>query len=341
MHIDNELLNQQIEDMRTVDDIWLPGPYWKGYVAHNTRVLGDIATVNNFRNRDLKGFAVGHPFAKVHNRRLEIMLKLIDKLPLFRYLSKLVNEEFDTFRSIFTGYLERLQHMGYYYACNVDTDNLLRSIHDSGIGNPYDLYTMNGKQYTLNFLRKFLHYLYVRKHINMLKVASVLEIGGGYGAQAEVILQIHPGIRYVLVDIVPQIYITECYLKTLFPGRVVGYDDIKKMDKLNLNEFSDQNIFVMASWQLPKLCSSIDLFWNCASFQEMTEEKIANYVKYIKQLGARVYSCNLKGRDRFISSNVLKKYLLPHFRLDDESAADDILGNRRETMYLHMLFSRT
>jgi putative sugar O-methyltransferase len=187
--------------------------------------------------------------------------------------------------------LRALLELCYYYCCFVDNRKLITQIGDSGLGAPNIIMTINGKKYTIHFLRYFLQYLYLTKFIDFQTLSGIVEIGGGYGGLAEVILKFNPHIIYVDIDIPPQTYIAQQYLDACFSGKVFGYTDVKRdieiLGDLRTQIHAGKQVFVLCPWQLPFLRGEYDLFVSSASFQEMEPEIVENYARYLKHLSMR------------------------------------------------------
>ena len=56
------------------------------------------------------------------------------------------------------------------------------------------------------------------------------------------------------------------------------------MKEIKFKKNNKLEIFCIAPWQIEKVSGSIDHFHNAASFVEMPEEIVGNYIKHIKRL---------------------------------------------------------
>jgi hypothetical protein len=91
---------------------------------------------------------------------------------------------------------------------------------------------------------------------------------------------LHPHLTFYLYDIPPQLYVCEQYLKSVFPGQVVSYQETK--DLKTLPPQGDGRIYIFGNWRFEMIRDvSVDLFWNCASFQEMEPEVVSNYLSFL------------------------------------------------------------
>ena len=84
-------------------------------------------------------------------------------------------------------------------------------------------------------------------------IEQIWEIGPGYGGQTEVILKLHPHLRYVGIDIPPMAYLTEQYLKAVFLGEVLGYEESRDWGRIKPEHITGKRISVLWPWLLPKL----------------------------------------------------------------------------------------
>ena len=160
---------------------------------------------------------------------------------------------------------------------------------------------------------------------------------------AEVISKLHPHIRYVDVDIPPQIYIAERYLSACFERKVVGYRETKQQDELIPESHDGKHLFTLCPWQLPKLAGNYDLFINSASFQEMEPPVVQNYARHLDRLVTRYGYIRAmpkgaalaprKGKRGVLEKTTLEHYLefFDRFELVDEADAE-VLPNLPGTL---------
>jgi putative sugar O-methyltransferase len=105
-----------------------------------------------------------------------------------------------------------------------------------------------------------------------------VELGGGYGRLAWVLLVAHPGLRYILVDIPPALAIAEEYLTTVLPDRRTfrfrrfsSFDDVR-------DEFESAEVAFLTPNQMSFIPSlQAVLFVNISSLHEMRRDQINHY----------------------------------------------------------------
>jgi putative sugar O-methyltransferase len=113
----------------------------------------------------------------------------------------------------------------------------------------------------------------------------VLELGAGYGRDAYAILATNPGIKYVIVDIPPALWVAETYLCRQFPNhRIFRYREFASFKDIE-REFNDSDIAFFLSTQITGLPDGIaDLAVNISSLHEMRPEQIAFYFSQLDRL---------------------------------------------------------
>ena len=108
--------------------------------------------------------------------------------------------------------------------------------------------------------------------------ATILELGGGYGRNAFVVLRLHPDIKYVLIDIPPALWVAERYLSSLFcEKRIFHYREFDRFEDV-ADEYENAQIVFLLSTQLAALPPGhVDLAINISSLHEMRKEQVAYY----------------------------------------------------------------
>jgi putative sugar O-methyltransferase len=113
----------------------------------------------------------------------------------------------------------------------------------------------------------------------------VIELGAGYGRDAHAMLATNPGIKYVIVDIPPALWVAETYLRHQFPQlRVFQYRDFADFSEVEA-EFSRCDIAFFLATQITALPAGLaDLAINISSLHEMRPEQIAFYFSQFDRL---------------------------------------------------------
>lgn len=147
----------------------------------------------------------------------------------------------------------------------------------------------------------------------------VVEIGGGWGGFAYQIKKLIPDTTYVIVDLPPTLLFSGTYLMALFPHAnffIYGRDPIQNLKERILDyDFIFLPHYVFSTVELQR----VDLAINMVSFQEMTTEQVAAYLKRLTELGCSVLYSHNRDRSKHNSQLTAVGVLLKrHFQLLEE-----------------------
>ena len=127
---------------------------------------------------------------------------------------------------------------------------------------------------------------------------TVLEVGGGSGALAEIVLKASPSNRYVGVDLALPAWAAHRHLQeALGPSAVVPFEYGLGDSKLELDTLlADRRAALLLAAAVPRMRGHCDLFVNVKSFQEMEPDVVANYARAARRLAPR-WALLLNARD--------------------------------------------
>ncbi|MFN0032828.1 MAG: putative sugar O-methyltransferase [Flavobacteriales bacterium] len=293
---DLPLLKMMTADMKAASHYYNPTNYWAFYEKVLMPEL-EGQGLADFRRRKhtvLRSFGatdnIEKPLADVRNSRL-LYNKATRAIPGSNALFNAINRLATGFISLFPAWRQSIRQQPYNF-CKELGEQLgakpLDSFSYSDAGNPEDRIEVEGRLYTSKALYYYQRYVYAQRYFNFEKIKTLVELGSGSGKSIEVLKKLHPHITFVLFDISPQLYVCEQWLKTVFPGEVVGYRNCREMT--TLDNLQPGKIYVFGAWHFPLLQGQkVDLFWNCASFQEMEPDVVANYLKYVNEAAREVF----------------------------------------------------
>lgn len=328
---DQELLELMMQDRTLVPDLYKPTNYWLNY---EKLLLPELRRegLRDFRRRKnsvLTSFAAtdltsasmaifNHPIWPTPSVRTK----------MYRHLRYYYNRL--AYRSICKSRYNAAKEFG-----NRNKAQPIDRLEASTVASPEDVFSVNGKLYTSSLLNYYFHYAYCCNYVDFNEINTIMEIGAGAGKQIEVIKKLHPDITFYVFEIPPQLYVCEQYLSALFPDSVISYRQTRTMKEIP--EKQTGKIFIFGNWKISELAGiSYDLFWNCASFQEMEPNIVANYLGYVNRQTKRyAYLCEaMEGMPRATSEGsygVLElttfenyKLGLKDFQLQDMSNGDYI-----------------
>lgn len=324
---DVDLLDLMLTDTKNSPSIYQPTNYWQNYEYIFLSELRSKGLTDFRRRKNSVLSSFGGTDLLPLSRHLEHLTIWGRNAPVVRIVNRLLRIErlhrlYDFIASAVTGAsLEDVRLLHYEIARGFGTGNNVKPVSEleaSLVGNPEDVFSVNGKKYTTSILYYYIQYAYCSQYMDFNSIGSVMELGSGAGKQIEVIKKLHPQLCFFVFDIPPQLYICEQYLSALFPDSVVPYRDTRKMKRLP--DVREGKIFIFGNWKLAEIEGlDYDLFINSASFQEMEPDVALNYLRYVDQQATRYVFLHqlMKGKNRAArkgEAGVLEPTTLTHYK---------------------------
>jgi putative sugar O-methyltransferase len=139
---------------------------------------------------------------------------------------------------------------------------------------------LDGQQIAILYLGVFHHHDMLAADCRFGDVASLLEIGGGFGAHVHCLIENYPKLRKIAyLDIPPNLYVGTQYLRAFYGSAVIDYGQTRELREIRFSDNDKLEILAIAPWQIERLRLSIDLFYNQQSFVEMPAEVVSNYAQ--------------------------------------------------------------
>jgi putative sugar O-methyltransferase len=170
------------------------------------------------------------------------------------------------------------------YASKVDVKRYLNKIEEPEEGNPITV-PAGKHRASQDLANSVLEYYSMAEGVDFANCKRVLEIGGGYGRDAFVVMKLNPRIQYTLVDIPPALWIAQRYLSSVFPEcKVFHVRDFHSYAEV-ADEMESASIVFLLPHQLELLPDRrFDLSLNISSFGEMQQEQIETYLKVLERV---------------------------------------------------------
>ena len=152
-------------------------------------------------------------------------------------------------------------------------------------GCPVEQFEFDGRRFSRSSLNYLLGLCLLKRHLGDDQIATVVEVGGGFGSLGEILLSGNdPAMRYIGFDIPPNSAITQYYLSCLEGlDRVAGFEPDAVADApIRVDQLPRASAF--CNWQIEQLTGEVDLFVNFISFQEMEPAIVANYLGHVDRL---------------------------------------------------------
>jgi putative sugar O-methyltransferase len=311
---DTSLLQAMVRDAGTQDALYKPGPYWAGKAADTVeRILRD--GIDRFRSSQS---LIGMSFAdNLHVDVRGMLQRRIDQRIAHLFLTGFpFHGIFDTqvhwtemYAKTGLRYLEQALNLG------ERPKELLGkyTIPYSLLGECAATIMLNNQEIAVHYLNILDQHDRIANRIAMRSVRSVLEIGGGFGANIHLLVENYSNIRKILyLDIVPTLYVGTQYLKAFYGKAVVDYTATRKMNPIRFMPNDDLEIICVAPWQLQHFNDGIDLLLNSHSFVEMPVHIVENYTRLFNALPRSAASAvALATYDNFNAGSTLDPSVLP------------------------------
>lgn len=166
---------------------------------------------------------------------------------------------------------------------------LVEKLEEPMEGNPLFI-TINGKRTTQDLLNSIIEYDVINSGCDMRNVRAVLELGSGSGRTSYSFLSLNPGLKYIISDIPPALFIAQSYLSSVFSERRIfkfrPFDSFREIE----DEFNNSDIIFLMPDQLhmlPNKC--VDLFLAIDCLHEMKRETVSSYFNLANRLASNFY----------------------------------------------------
>ena len=154
----------------------------------------------------------------------------------------------------------------------------------------------------------------VEKTSSLKEIHNMMEIGPGFGANVHLIEQNYPNIRkFILIDIVPNVCVITEYLKNFYKDSVISYLSTRKMQEIRFKKDESLEIFVIPPWEIEKISTPIELFWNSNSFVEMNTKILKNYAEKFERIRDEKSKYVFTSYDIFDLNTTLHPESIPKF----------------------------
>lgn len=234
-----------------------------------------LENIRNSSTRELRGYGIQDidPIDSLDGQK---PLRLLDNIIRICKNNSLLRKLFQRIAFLYTGMslekkLSNMYLFSKYFgmACNAKP---IEQLSDFLIGNPKNVYKVGNKNYTFSLLRYYNLYAETCKIIDYSRISTILEIGSGFGMQAEIFKELYPNITIFLADLPAQLLLQKQYLSTIFPNKVDWFN--------NTNDFSGKIVLLK-----PENIMNVefDLLWNSLSFQVMDINVAKKYLKIINK----------------------------------------------------------
>ena len=189
----------------------------------------------------------------------------------------------------------------------VTNSKLINTVETTTFGSPEDIFSVQGKKYTMEFLNFYLRYCFVNNVLQLKGNEIIVELGSGSGHQIEILKRLYPNLTILCFDLPAQLYACQTYISNIFnKSEIVGFEETMNCkDTANIEK---GKIHFFGNWQIPIIEKlPFDIFWNAASFGEMEPNVVKNYLSFVNNAKS-VYLLQARhGKEDNYASGVKKK----------------------------------
>jgi len=170
------------------------------------------------------------------------------------------------------------------YVSRIDRLGILQKVSEPLEGSPL-LIRYRGKLISQDLANSVHEFYSITEKIDFKRNIEVGELGAGYGRVAYVFLKTIKQSRYTIIDIPPALFISQEYLRKVFPREnFFFFRPFKKFSDVE-KEFKSARIRFLLPHQIEQLPKDIfDIFINISSLHEMRRNQIKNYFAQIDRL---------------------------------------------------------
>lgn len=289
------LLTSLITDSEKSTALWKPAPYWQSYAS---RIITELRTrgMKNFRTNQkiLKGYAAGGMLIpQIPQAKWKQMIwKGVESAPVV----KTILGSYKKINSVYYRHTMALEKTVAIMALNDIKQKFPNFTPPEGLANGgcENSFQWNGHTIAADWVPYVSRAADFYSDVNPADVTSIIEIGPGLGLSTLAHVALNPHLKTIVnVDIVPIIYISTQFLKSVPAFEVVDYLQTQKLDAITTRNDSKPVLYQIPPWELQKLQGQWDYFFNAYSFMEMEKEICANYATLLQKhiaKGACVHS---------------------------------------------------
>jgi putative sugar O-methyltransferase len=323
--MENKLLNALISDQKSAADIYKPSSYWwKKSISARREIRKN--GLDNFRSStDINTAATAYgDNTVIDTRRIVETTSIQNKLGLAILNHTPLKRLFDFQVNTTRGFLKTILTLEKDKLALSNPERLTELLQNYKIGNSINfgcdrISTFKNKEYSTYYLQILDLLDLIERNSTLKGLHSFLEIGPGFGANIHLVEQNFPDLRkFIAVDIVPNVWVVTEYLRNLYGESVKDYLVTKEKKEIKFKDDTSLEIFVLPPWQIEKISSLIDCFWNSNSFVEMSPRIVANYAEKFTKIRTKRTIYNFISYDRFDIKTTFRPDQIPELFFDVE-----------------------
>lgn len=285
---DTELLELMVCDAANAAKQYQPGPYWIKKSLRASREL-KLYGLDGFRGME-SGISTSFGDNTLLNLRTAYRSGRIDSL-------KTAFTKIPGFKQIFEAQVKLTEEF-FRQEMVFKNEYLRRSNRVQELTSKYQILCMDttrgGCVQVLDFDDSIVshHYLKLLDTLDVMLTeldrtsltgTTTLEIGGGFGANTHLMIDLFGARKIVYLDISPNLYVGTQYLKSFYGTSVIDYRKSRN-STIRFRDDDSLEVFCILPHQIENIETEIDLFHNAHSFVEMSEPIVKNYASKVNSM---------------------------------------------------------
>ena len=304
--MENQLLDTLVNDQKNVPEIYKPSQYWQKKALSAIREIKKNG-LNNLRSSiDINSAASAYGDNTITDARTILeTTSLKNRLGLAILNHTSLKKLFDFQVATTRGLLKTVLKLEKNKLALSNPERLTELIENYKVENSINfgcdrISTFKNKDYSTYYLQILDLLDLVEQNRSLKKLHSFLEVGPGFGVNIHLIQQNFSNFKkFIVIDIVPNVWVVTEYLRKLYGESVKDYLVTREMNEIKFRDDDSLEIFVIPPWEIEKISSTIDCFWNSNSFVEMSPEIVKNYAEKFSKIATKESVYNFITYDKF------------------------------------------
>ena len=283
-----ELLALMVQDAKKVEEIYKPGPYW------SKKTKSAVSDIKKFGLSNFRGME--NSAATSYGDNAIIDLRNMSKFRITSLLFKIFHyfypdnstRLFDQQVNLTFSYFKTIQKHKMLYLKNHDRVRFLLSKYnitfDTTRGGCLSYGKFGGVNISFHYLQMLDTLDHVDRKVNIMNKKTFFEIGGGFGANTHLMIELFKIKKIIFLDVSPNLYVGTQYLKSYYGENVIDYTKNKNLEDIKFSNTDELEIYCITPSQIKNIKSEIDFFHNAHSFVEMPENVIQNYAEQVEKI---------------------------------------------------------
>lgn len=266
--------------------VYQPGPFWKRKARAAVRQI-ERHGLDDFRG---ESSGVGTSFAD----NLYVDFRTTLDTGLARPLKFVLDRVFP-FSNAMTAQVEVTRSYAHeqvalaatVVAADPRTTDLLNryEMPDSTLGGCVATVDVGGRPISLHYINLLQVIDEASRSVPLATARSLFEIGGGFGANVHLQVELFPRLRKIVyLDVPPNLYVGTSYLRAIYGDAVRDFLETGSLDRITFRDDDELEILAICPWQIEALDVEVDTFWNANSFVEMPSDVVHNYARRVLAL---------------------------------------------------------